>query len=61
MAIQQDRSTIGAFEAITPFSELLDQVEAGGEIIIAKHGAPAAKLVPVKKEASAKPRAGGIE
>lgn len=36
-------------------------MEAGGEIIIAKHGAPPVKLVPVKKEAGAKPRAAGIE
>lgn len=38
---------IGAFQAKTHFSELLDQVEKGEHIIITKHGHPVAKLVPV--------------
>ena len=60
MAIQRGGNTVGAYEAKTHLSELLEKVEAGGEIIITKHGAPVAKLVPVKKEASAEQRAAAI-
>ena len=42
-------------------SELLEKVEAGEEITITKHGAPVAKLVPVKKEASLEERVAAIE
>lgn len=38
---------IGAFEAKTHLSELLDRVEAGEELVIARHGRPIARLVPV--------------
>jgi prevent-host-death family protein len=61
MAILQDRNTVGAYEAKTHLSELLEKVEAGEEITITKHGAPVAKLVPVKKEASAQERTEAIE
>lgn len=60
MAMQQGSNTVGAYEAKTHLSELLEKVEAGEEIIITKHGAPVAKLVPVKKEASAEQRAAAI-
>jgi prevent-host-death family protein len=39
-------TTIGAFEAKTKLSELLDRVERGEEIVITRHGKPAARLVP---------------
>ncbi|OGT38177.1 MAG: prevent-host-death protein [Gammaproteobacteria bacterium RIFCSPHIGHO2_12_FULL_38_14] len=39
--------TIGAFEAKTHFSALLEKIEKGEHIIITKHGHPVAKLVPV--------------
>jgi len=39
--------TIGAFEAKTHFSALLEQVEQGEQVIITKHGRSVAKLVPV--------------
>jgi len=42
-------------------SELLEKVEAGEEITITKHGAPIARLVPVKKEASPEERLAAIE
>ncbi len=61
MATQQGSNTVGAYEAKTHLSELLEKVEAGEEIIITKHGAPVAKLVPVKKEASPKERVAAIE
>lgn len=38
--------TIGAFEAKTHFSALLEKVERGEQVIITKHGHPVAKLVP---------------
>ena len=41
--------TIGAFEAKTKFSELLEQVSQGAEITITKHEKPVARLVPFEK------------
>jgi prevent-host-death family protein len=38
--------TMGAFQAKTYFSSLLEQVEKGEQIIITKHGRPVARLVP---------------
>ena len=35
---------VGAFEAKTQFSALLDRVEAGEEVVITKHGRPVARL-----------------
>lgn len=39
--------TIGAFEAKTHLSSLLQQVERGDEITITRHGRAVARLVPV--------------
>ena len=41
---------IGAFEAKTHLSELLDRVEAGEELVIARRGRPVAKLIPISDE-----------
>ena len=38
---------VGAFEAKTHLSALLDRVAAGEEVLITKHGKPVARLVPV--------------
>jgi prevent-host-death family protein len=38
--------TVGAFEAKNTLGSLLDRVEAGEEILITRHGKPAARLVP---------------
>jgi prevent-host-death family protein len=38
---------VGAFEAKTHLSELLDRVKAGEELVIARRGRPVARLVPV--------------
>src|SRR5437588_826142 len=57
---QQGRNTVGAYEAKTHLSELLERVEAGEEITITKHGAPVAKLVPIKKEVSIEERTAAI-
>ena len=37
--------TVGAFEAKTKFSELLDRVEQGEEVVITRHGKTVARLV----------------
>ena len=42
-------TTVGAFEAKTKFSELLERVRAGAEITITKHEKPVAKLVPFER------------
>jgi prevent-host-death family protein len=60
MAIRRNRNTVGAYQAKTHLSELLDKVAAGEEITITKHGAPVARLVPVRVEASAEERAAAI-
>ena len=44
--------TVGAFEAKTKLSELLDAVERGEEITITRRGEPVAKLVPVAGNAA---------
>lgn len=36
---------VGAFEAKNKLSELLDEVERGGEVVITRHGKPVARLV----------------
>ncbi len=41
-------SEIGAFEAKTHFSSLLQRVQRGEEITVTLRGKPVAKLVPVK-------------
>jgi prevent-host-death family protein len=44
-------ATVGAFEAKTKLSELLDLVERGDEITITRRGIPVARLVPVEAAA----------
>jgi len=39
--------TVGASEAKTHFSALLEAIERGEEITITRHGRPVAKLVPI--------------
>ncbi len=43
--------TIGAFEAKTHWSRLLEEVQRGKAITITKRGRPVARLVPYKDEA----------
>ena len=40
---------VGAYEAKTHLSSLLDRVEKGEHITIAKHGVPVAMLIPAKE------------
>ena len=37
--------TVGAFEAKTKLSELLDRVEAGEQVLITRHGKPVARMM----------------
>jgi len=53
--------TIGAYEAKTHFSALLEKVEAGEEFTITKHGTPVARLVPVKKKSTVSERRAAIK
>jgi prevent-host-death family protein len=39
--------TVGAFEAKTHLSSLLERVAKGEEIVITRHGKPLARLIPV--------------
>jgi prevent-host-death family protein len=39
--------TVGAFEAKTHLSSLLERVARGEEIVITRHGKPLARLIPV--------------
>jgi prevent-host-death family protein len=41
--------TVGAFEAKTHLSSLLDRVAEGEEVLITKHGKPIARLVSVAR------------
>jgi prevent-host-death family protein len=38
--------SVGAYDAKTRLSELLDRVERGEQIVITRHGKPVARLVP---------------
>lgn len=59
--LQGNNNVVGAYEAKTHLSELLEKVAAGEEITITRHGAPIARLVPVKKDASPEERAAAIK
>ncbi len=41
--------TVGAFEAKTHLSALLDRVAGGEEVVITRHGRPVARLVRIEK------------
>jgi prevent-host-death family protein len=43
---------VNVYEAKTQLSKLLQQVEAGDEIVIARHGKPIARLVPLQRTAT---------
>ena len=57
----EEVNTVGAYEAKTHLSKLLEKVEAGEEITITKHGSPVARLVPVKRKATAEERAAAVQ
>jgi prevent-host-death family protein len=49
-------NTVGAYEAKTRFSQLLERVLAGEEITITRHGHPVARLVPAQPSGSQESR-----
>ena len=61
MTTHSGANLVGAYEAKTHLSELLEKVEAGEEFTITKHGSPVAKLVPVRRKASAEERTAAIK
>ncbi len=46
------KKRVGAFEAKTHFSNLLDRVEKGDRIVITRHGREVAVLVPAEKRSN---------
>lgn len=54
--------TVGAFEAKTKFSELLDRVERGEEVVITRHGKVVAHMhaAPGDAEAARKAKAAEV-
>jgi prevent-host-death family protein len=53
-------NVVGAYDAKTHFSELLEKVAAGEEITITRHGTPVARLVPVTKTSTVEKRRAAI-
>lgn len=47
-------SEIGAYEAKTHLSQLLQRVEAGERFVITRHSRPVAELIPFRQRNSAK-------
>jgi prevent-host-death family protein len=47
---------LGAFEAKTHLSKLLEEVEAGEQVLITRHGKAVARLVPVEPSADERRR-----
>jgi prevent-host-death family protein len=48
---------VGAYEAKTRLSQLLEQVAQGEEIVITRHGVPVAVLAPVPASRKSDPKA----
>jgi prevent-host-death family protein len=48
-----NRKSVGAFEAKTHFSALIDAAERGETVIVTKRGKPVAQIGPVPEEKSA--------
>ena len=42
--------TIGAFEAKTHFSQIIEKAEHGADFVVTRRGKPVAKIIPFKKE-----------
>jgi prevent-host-death family protein len=54
-------ATVGAYDAKTHFSALLERVEGGEEITITRHGMPVAHMVPIRKKSTANERRVAID
>jgi prevent-host-death family protein len=60
MSARQNKSVVGAYDAKSRFSELLELAESGREITITRHGHPVAKLVPIKQRTTPEQRRAAI-
>jgi prevent-host-death family protein len=60
MAVDQQNS-VGAYQAKSHFSELLERVEKGEEVTITKHGRPVARLVPIRRESTIEERRAAMD
>jgi prevent-host-death family protein len=58
---ESELSSMGAYEAKVHFSELLERVATGEEILITKHGNPVARMVPAKKTSTTQSRLEAIQ
>lgn len=54
-------NTVGAYDAKTRFSELLEHVADGHEVTITRHGAAIARLVPVRRRTTPAQRRAAIQ
>ena len=52
---------IGAYDAKSRFSSLLDRVERGEEIVITRHNLPVARLIPEGVARNARPARAAVE
>ncbi len=59
--MKTSQASVGAFEAKNKFSELLNRVRHGAEVVITKHDRPIAKLVPVSAPMEAERRKTTLE
>lgn len=59
--MSKQETQIGAFEAKTKFSALLDRVENGEEIVITRKGQAVARLVRFEREPTVSERRAAIE
>ncbi len=57
---ESETNLVGAYEAKTHFSELLERVTQGEEITITRHGAPVARLVPIGRVVSEDERGAAV-
>jgi prevent-host-death family protein len=61
MTPPQTALVVGAYEAKSRLSALLDRVETGQEVIITRHGHPVARLVPEPQKFDAPAAAAALE
>ena len=55
-----EASTVGAYDAKTRFSQLLERVAAGEVITITRHGTPVARMIPASPSVSIESRQAAI-
>ena len=59
--MSESKRTVGAYDAKTHFSELLERVAGGEAVTITRHGSPVARLVPVKQKTTPEQRRAAID